>query len=70
MKKTVSLIALIVVLILAGCAAQPSPPAEVTVTPRAEPTIEPCDLTPVAVLIVFLNVTGLIDFSALFGLAE
>ena len=49
MKKTVSLIALIVVLILAGCAAQPSPPAEVTVTPRAEPTIEPCDLTPVAV---------------------
>jgi NSS family neurotransmitter:Na+ symporter len=27
-------------------------------------------LTPVAVLIVFLNVTGLIDFVGLFGLAE
>jgi NSS family neurotransmitter:Na+ symporter len=27
-------------------------------------------LTPVAVIIVFLNVTGLVDFSALFGLSE
>ena len=27
-------------------------------------------VTPVAVLIVFLNVTGLLDFVGLFGLAE
>jgi DMSO/TMAO reductase YedYZ molybdopterin-dependent catalytic subunit len=49
MKKTVSLTALIVVLVLAACTAQPSPPADVRVTPAARPTIEPCELPPVAV---------------------
>jgi DMSO/TMAO reductase YedYZ molybdopterin-dependent catalytic subunit len=74
MKKTVSLIALIVVLILTGCAAQPSPQAEitatpqVTVTPQAEPTIEPCDLPPVAVPTPPAEVPGYTELDPATGL--
>jgi len=69
MKKTVSLTALIVLLVLAGCAAQPSPQADViATTPTAGPTLEPCDLPPVVVPTPPAEVPGYTELDPATGL--
>jgi DMSO/TMAO reductase YedYZ molybdopterin-dependent catalytic subunit len=68
MKRTVSLTALVVVLILAACTAQPSPQADVAVTAAAKPTIEPCELPPVVIPTPPAEVPGYTELDPATGL--